>query len=182
MAHHLPDRMPNLSYDDLLATLLDSWDRNNAVLLGLLGALPPGGMDARAVPGGPSVAELFAHVHYVRLVFVLEDAPESARQLPAEEWAAERDVALLAGMLDESAAAVREAVRGRLTAGRGMDLHYDHPILLLQHLIWHEGYHHGQVKLALKLAGCPLADEVAGPATWSVWMDKRAAAAGPGSA
>jgi hypothetical protein len=40
-----------------------------------------------------------------------------------------------------------------------MNLHYDHPILLLQHMLWHEGYHHGQMKLALKLAGRPLTDE-----------------------
>jgi hypothetical protein len=37
-----------------------------------------------------------------------------------------------------------------------MTLHYDHPILLLQHMLWHEGYHHGQIKLALKLAGLPI--------------------------
>ena len=37
-----------------------------------------------------------------------------------------------------------------------MDTHYDHPILMLQHLIWHEGYHHGQIKLALKIAGRPI--------------------------
>ena len=34
-----------------------------------------------------------------------------------------------------------------------MDLHYDHPILFLQHMLCHEGYHHGQIKRALKLAG-----------------------------
>jgi hypothetical protein len=28
-----------------------------------------------------------------------------------------------------------------------MNLHYDH--LLLQHMLWHEGYHHGQMKVAL---------------------------------
>jgi uncharacterized damage-inducible protein DinB len=54
-----------------------------------------------------------------------------------------------------------------------MDLHYDHPILLLQHMIWHEGYHHGQVKLALKLTGRPITDDEAGPVTWDVWMNKR---------
>ena len=51
-----------------------------------------------------------------------------------------------------------------------MNLHYDHPILLLQHMIWHEGYHHGQIKLALKATGRPMADEEAGPVTWDVWM------------
>ncbi len=36
-----------------------------------------------------------------------------------------------------------------------------------------EGYHHGQIKLALKLTGRPLTDEEAGPLTWDVWMRKK---------
>lgn len=166
----------------LLDVLLDSWDRSNTILLGLLRALPPGGLDARATADGPTVAALFAHIHYVRLVFVLEDAPEYAREVPREEWAAERDPVRLERMLAESAAAVREAVQGQVAAGRAMELHYDHPILLLQHMIWHEGYHHGQVKLALKLAGSPLADEVAGPVSWDIWMDRRSPVTGPPAA
>lgn len=75
-------------------------------------------------------------------------------------------------LLNVSAKAVRDAVRGRLASGREMNLHYDHPILMLQHLIWHEGYHHGQIKLALKLAGQPFDDEQIGPLTWDVWMEK----------
>jgi uncharacterized damage-inducible protein DinB len=39
-------------------------------------------------------------------------------------------------------------------------------------MIWHEGYHHGQIKLVLKLTGHPITDDQAGPVTWSVWMDK----------
>ncbi len=54
-----------------------------------------------------------------------------------------------------------------------MDLHYDHPVLFFQHMIWHEGYHHGQIKLALKLTGCQLTDNKAGPVTWSIWMGKK---------
>lgn len=59
----------------LLEVLLDSWDRNNAILLNLLSALPEGGLETRAMEGSPSVAEMFTHIHYVRLVFVFEDAP-----------------------------------------------------------------------------------------------------------
>ncbi|HEV7504956.1 MAG TPA: DinB family protein [Thermoanaerobaculia bacterium] len=156
----------------LLEALLDSWDRNNTILVNLLRALPEVGLEARAMEGSPPVAELFTHIHYVRLVFVLEDAPEFARDMPKEEWAAERDPDRITQMLNESAKAVRDAVRSRVEAGRDMDLHYDHPILLLQHMLWHEGYHHGQIKLALKLAGRPLTDEAAGPGTWGVWKRK----------
>jgi uncharacterized damage-inducible protein DinB len=160
--------------EKLLEALLDSWDRNNTILLNLLRILPEGAMEARAMEGSPSVAEMFMHIHYVRLVFVSEDAPEFARPMPDGEWKAERerDRGRIAQLLNESAQAVRNAVKGRLEAGRAMDLHYDHPILLLQHMVWHEGYHHGQIKLVLKAARCPLENGTAGPVTWRVWMNK----------
>ena len=157
----------------LLEALLDSWDRNNTILVNLLRALPEGGLEARAMEGSPSIAEMFTHIHFVRLVFVLEDAPEFARSLPEEEWAAERDPDRIAQMLNDSAKVVRDAVKNGVEAGRDMKLHYDHPILMLQHMIWHEGYHHGQIKLALKVAGLPMTDQEAGPVTWGVWMRKK---------
>lgn len=156
----------------LLHSLLDSWDRNNTILVNLLGVLPEGALEIRTMEGSPTVAELFTHIHFVRLVFVSEDAPEFAGRLPAKEWNDERERDRIAEMLNDSAKAVRDAVKSRLESGREMDRHYDHPILMLQHMIWHEGYHHGQIKLALKLAGRPLSDGQAGPATWDVWMLK----------
>jgi uncharacterized damage-inducible protein DinB len=158
--------------ESLLEALLDSWDRNNTILVNLLRALPEGGLDAKATEDSASVAELFTHIHYVRLVFVSEDAPEFARNLPESEWRAELDPGRIASMLNDSAEAVRDAVKGRVEAGRDMDLHYDHPILLLQHMVWHEGYHHGQIKLALKLTGNLMTDDEIGPITWGVWMNK----------
>src|SRR5882762_2341994 len=157
----------------LLEALLDSWDRNNTILVNLLRALPEGGLETRAMEGSASIAEMFTHIHFVRLVFVLEDAPEFARSLPEQEWAAERDPDRIAQMLNDSAKVVRDAVKNGVEAGRDMKLHYDHPILMLQHMIWHEGYHHGQMKLALKVVGLPITDQVAGPVTWGVWMRKK---------
>ena len=160
----------------LLAALLDSWDRNNTILVNLLRAVPAGGLTARAAEGSPSVAQLFTHVHYVRLVFLSEDVPGFAGDVPAEEWADASDPERIAQALDESARAVRDAVRGLVESGLETKLHYDHPILLLQHMIWHEGYHHGQIKLALKLAGLPVTDQQAGRITWGVWMRKTSGA------
>ncbi len=104
----------------MLDALLDSWDRNNAILVNLLRALPDGALEAKAMEGSPSIAQLFAHIHYVRLIFVVEDAPEFARPLPEQEWAVDHDRDRLARMLAESAAAVREAVKGRVEAGHDM--------------------------------------------------------------
>ena len=156
----------------LLDALLDSWERNNTILVNLLQALPEGGLDAQVMEGSPSVARMFMHMHYVRLIFVSEAAPEFAVPLPEGEWRNERDRGRIATMLNQSAKVVRDAVKDRLESGREMDQHYDHPILFLQHMIWHEGYHHGQIKLALKIAGHPFDDEEIGPVTWAVWMDK----------
>ena len=159
----------------LLNALLDSWDRNNTILVNLLRILPKGVLETRAMPGSPSVAEMFTHIHYVRLIFVSEDAPEFAAAVPTEEWMPEPDPNRIARMLNQSARIVRDAVNGKIEASEAMSLHYDHPILFLQHMIWHEGYHHGQIKLALKLAGHPVSDEEIGPVTWRVWMDKKSA-------
>ena len=158
---------------NLLGVLLDSWDRNNTILVNLLRAIPEGGLEIRAMEGSPSIAQMFAHMHYVRLVFLSEDAPEFAKNMPEEEWADERDRTRMAQMLNDSAQAVREAVKSKVQAGQEMNLHFDHPILLLQHMIWHDGYHQGQIKLALKLAGRPITNKEAGPLTWRVWMNKK---------
>src|SRR5579864_988725 len=164
--------MTDVQDRSLLEPLLDSWDRNNRIVVNLLGALPRGGLETRAMDRSPSVAEMFTHIHYVRLVFLSEDVPEFAVDLPEEEWVDERDPERIAQMLNASAKAVRDAVRSKVETGQEMNVHYDHPILMLQHLIWHEGYHHGQIKLALKLTGHPLSDDEIGPVTWGVWMDK----------
>jgi uncharacterized damage-inducible protein DinB len=165
--------MANAEDGKLLKAVLDSWDRNNAILVNLVRLVPEGGLEARAAEGSPSVAQMFTHIHCVRLVFIEEDAPEFARELPEKEWAEENDAERIVELLNESARAVREVVENKIATGGEMKLHYDHPLLFLQQMIWHEGYHHGQIKLALKLAGRPISNQQAGPGTWRVWMNKR---------
>ncbi|WP_321476291.1 DinB family protein [uncultured Paludibaculum sp.] len=167
--------MSNALEQGLLGALLDSWDRSNTILVNLLRAVPEGGLAARAMEGSPSVSEMFTHMHHERMVSVLEEAPEFAGTVPAEEWVAEADPERIAKMLNESARVVRAAIQGRVETGRAMDLNYDHPILLLQLLIFHEGYHHGQIKLALKAAGKPVTNDEAGPLTWDLWRIKKGA-------
>ena len=162
--------MANSPDHHLLEALLDAWDRNNTITVNLLHAVPEDAMEFTPTDGSPSIARLFTHMAYVRLIFVFEDAPEFVTDKPA--WTVEHDRDRLAQLLNHSAAAVRDAVRNRIETGREMIRHYDHPLLMLQHLIWHEGYHHGQIKLTLKLAGRPLADDDVGRGTWGIWMDK----------
>lgn len=164
--------MPDIDGNNLLEIVLDSWDRNNRILVNLLRALPEGGLEARVTSASPTVAEIFTHMHFVRLIFLSEDVPECALPLPEREWVREGSSDRIAEELEGSAGAVRGAVESRIRSGREMNLHYDHPLLYLQHMIWHEGYHHGQIKLALKVMGRPFDDEKIGPLTWDIWMVK----------
>ena len=75
----------------MLETLLDSWDRNNTITINLLRAVADDAMDLKPIDNSPSIAQLFAHLDYCRLIFVLEDAPEFAREMRNNQWKAERD-------------------------------------------------------------------------------------------
>jgi uncharacterized damage-inducible protein DinB len=136
-------------------------------------ATAAGGLEAEAMDGSPSVSEMFTHIHHERMVSIFENAPEFAGNVPEKEWVVELDPDRIARMLDESARRVRDAVKNRVETGRDLDLDYDHPILLIQLLIFHEAYHHGQIKLALKAAGLLVTDKEAGPITWDVWRRKK---------
>lgn len=157
------------SNESILHALLEAWNRHNTAMVHLLRAVPEGGLEARALKGSPTVAEMFSHMHHERMVSVLENVPEHAGEVPAQEWMPERDIERIAQRLGESAARVRDAVTARVEAHRSLDRDFAHPVHLLQFLIFHEGYHHGQIKLALKAAGVPISDSDAGPLTWHVW-------------
>jgi uncharacterized damage-inducible protein DinB len=159
--------------NNLLGALLDSYQRNNTILLNLLNALPEGGLESKAMEGSPSVAKLFTHIHDVRYFFVSQSAPEFASTIPELfQDRAEYNPIHITQMLNDSAKAVHDVVKRCIETGqelKGKHVIYDHPVLLLQHMLWHEGYHVGQIKLALKAAGHVLSDEQEEKAIWSLW-------------
>ncbi len=162
--------------DALLEALLDSWQRNNLTLLNLLGALPPEGLAARATASSHTVSEMFMHMHHERLISVSEEVPELAPKVPDQEWVFETDSQRIAQLLQQSAEVVGQAVKSTVESGQDLKMNYAHPVQLIQFLIFHEGYHHGQIKLALKIAGHPITDEIAGPLIWDVWRAKQLSA------
>jgi uncharacterized damage-inducible protein DinB len=154
---------------EVLAAVFTGWDRHNEVLVNLLRAIPAEALGARVTDASPTVAAMFSHMHHERLCSVIENAPESGAPKPEDEWHDDRDVEHLATQLNASAAWVRDAVARRTEKSRALDKDFAHPVHLIQFLILHEGYHHGQIKLALKVSGSPMADDVAGPVTWQRW-------------
>jgi uncharacterized damage-inducible protein DinB len=159
--------MPTAS--SLLDAILEAWDRHQATVLGLLSVIPPDGLTARVMPGSPTVAAMFAHLHYERMCSLKENTPECAGAIPDTQWNADADGTSLRLMLADSGQRLRRAVQARIEADRPLDQDFPHPLTLLQFLVFHESYHHGQIKLALKAAGMALDDEVVGPVSWDVW-------------
>ncbi|ADD29588.1 DinB family protein [Meiothermus ruber] len=154
--------------------LLDSFQRNNTILLNLLRALPEGGLEARAMEGSPSVGEQFAHIQNTRLFWLQQVAPEFAEGLLPLFYQDpdDRSAEGIEPAFEESARAICKAVKHRLEAGQPMEgahARYDHPVLFLQHMLWHEGYHVGQIKLALKRTGYVMPEVLEEQAIWSLW-------------
>ena len=75
--------MANAPDQRLLDALLDSWDRNNTIMLNFRRALPEGGLEVRAIESSPSVAQQFMHIHHgqIKLALKLADHPISMTKL-----------------------------------------------------------------------------------------------------
>ncbi len=170
--------MTKLADQNILEAILDAWKRSNTILTNLLEALPEDGLEASPMAGSMPVAAQFAHIQNTRLFWLKQVAPEFAAGVTqlfrndGEERIAERDPRRIAQALNEGAQAIGDAVVGRLETGQPMKSEhatYDHPVLLLAHMLWHEGYHVGQIKLALKAMGYVMSDEVEEKTIWSLW-------------
>ncbi len=171
--------MAQVNTEDLLTALLDSWARNNAMLLGFLRDLPDGGLEWCALESSWPIAVQLMHVHHTRQFYVAQAVPALGEGLPAlytqreGEWIASRDFEQIHDALQASAEAVSAAVQRGVTENlvfRGSEISYDHPVLLLQHMLWHEGYHVGQMMLARKAVGQPMSDGDAARLLWSHWQ------------
>lgn len=160
---------------DLLEALLESWDRNNTILTNLVKSLPEGSLDLRPSETSWPVAVHFSHIHQTRLYWLSMAAPEfehGVAELFRQEgdtWFAERDLEKVLAGLEASRKAVRDAVETHIKSGTVPLGPYTHPVQFLQHMFWHEGYHYGQLMLALKPLGYTTEDAWQDANIWSVW-------------
>lgn len=142
-----------------LEALLDSWDRNCRIIGNLASLVTDDLKSIRPAPGRLDLEDQFAHVHSTRVEWVNSCAPQHCDGLeylfePVDGvWQAKKDFANTQAQLDLSAKAIRNAVQEALVKEVGVFGPYDHPVLLLQHMIWHEGWHSGMIMLALEQAG-----------------------------
>jgi uncharacterized damage-inducible protein DinB len=144
-----------MSTDTLAAQLAETWGIHDRINRYLLDAIQPDALSAIGLTKGRSVAEQFAHIHNVRLMWIKEGAPDLLEDLQKFEKGAAADHASLRAALESSAAAIETMLARALETGklRGFK---PHPVAFLGYLVSHESHHRGQIAVALKGAGHPL--------------------------
>ncbi len=161
------------------AAFFESWQRHNKIIQNVLKILNDENLKARATPTSPTVAEQFADAQDARVGFLSKIAPEFSAKLPqlyrqeGQQYIYEYDKKKIVTAFKKSQAAVQSAVeaRSRTKKGKtiGMDVVYSHPLHFLQHMLWHEAYHIGQIMLALKVSGSTMDEKTQQKAVWKVW-------------
>ena len=139
---------------DIQQMLLDSWDRQARIVLSVAELVTEQNKDTKPTPDGMPLYEQLAHIHSVRRYWLSELDSEAAENLPASYLGGWKDpindLPKLNEMLKLSASAVHSCLETALSSNGTTWGAYDNPVLYLQHMIWHEGWHVGQIFQALR--------------------------------
>ncbi len=145
----------------LAEQLVETWSIHDRIHRYLLDAIPPEALGSVSASKGRTVAEQFAHVHNVRLMWLGSAAPDLLGGLRKLEKGGALDKESLAAALAASAAAVETLLRQSLASGGKVKGFKPHAAAFLGYLISHESHHRGQMVLTLKQAGHPVDKKIA---------------------
>jgi uncharacterized damage-inducible protein DinB len=135
--------------------LIETWAIHNRINLYLLDAISAEGLAASLAPKGRTVAQQFAHIHNVRMMWLKAAAPDLLGGLEKLEGTGQ-DKEKLAQSLRASGQAVEGLLRKGLANGGKIKGFKPHVAAFLGYLIAHESHHRGQVGWTLKYSGHPL--------------------------
>lgn len=159
----------------LTDTLLESWDRQTQILDNVTSLITEELKGRRPDPDGMPLVEQLAHIHNTRRFWLSKTSPEHLEGYGrsyvqvGEDWEPVQDLGELKALLKASSNAVRQATAKALQEGKTKFGSYDHPVLFLQHMLWHEGYHFALILLALRLAGVEPSEEWEETNVWGLW-------------
>lgn len=157
---------------ELLDALLDSWDRQCNIVNAVAGLVNEENRHFAPEDGGWVLGQQLAHVHSTLHYFLSEVAPDQGSLLPDVNADTNSTLEEIRAALQASGEAVRAAFEAAMQSGQPMKsdtVTYDHPVLFLQHMVWHDGWHVGQIFLALRRNGQEPSEEWDEPNVWGQW-------------
>jgi uncharacterized damage-inducible protein DinB len=148
--------------------LVETWNIHDRINLYLLQAIPADALGSALTPKHRTVAQLFAHIHNVRLMWLKAAAPDLMKGLSKLEKD-QADNATLASALEASGRAIATLVQKAIAEGGKVRGFKPHVVAFVGYLISHESHHRGQIGWTLKGTGHPLDQKTAyGMWEWGV--------------
>jgi uncharacterized damage-inducible protein DinB len=161
---------------DIANALLDSWDRQCKIVNSVATLIDESNRHVQPSEDGWSLDRQLSHMHGVRRFFLSQVAPEHAKGLVSasadNEGTPLADLDSIKKCLVDSGLAIRSAVEEGLATGKPMtseNITYDNAVMLLQHMVWHDGWHVGLIFLGLRLNGQEPPEEWEEPNVWGQW-------------
>jgi len=131
--------------------LADTFAIHNRINLYLLNAIDAAYLTDTLNGKGRNVAEQFAHIHNVRLMWLKSASPEFLQQLVKLEKTG-LDKQLLSTSLEQSGKAIEQLLTQSAETNKVKGFK-PHATAFLGYLVSHESHHRGQVMLILKANG-----------------------------
>lgn len=152
------------SADKLIDDLLSTWDKHVSMNTLLLNGVEGAYLTDKSTSGGRNVGEQFAHIHNVRMMWLIQLASDQTKGIDDE---VDADESLKKDYLTKAMAAsnrlIRKVVKGALEKGTKMG--EMSPTRFLGYLISHESHTRGQIILAMKQSDHALPPQV----TYGIW-------------
>ena len=145
--------------------IIDTWHINNRIDLYLLDSIAEENLSDALTSKGMNVAEQFAHIHNVRLMWLKAAMPELLDIVTKMEKDAEISKEVIKDNLTASAEAVAKLLDNACENGGRVKGFKPHVTGFLGYMLAHDAHHRSQIILALKQSGHKV-DQKTGYGIW----------------